>query len=48
MQSVVPGISPKEALKRPLNVAPAKAGAQVLWAFWIPAGAGMTTFPEFP
>jgi hypothetical protein len=31
-----------------LTVTPAKAGAQEFRRFWIPACAGMTSFPEFP
>ena len=42
------GLASGEMLKNPLTVALAKAGAQVLWALWIPAFAGMTSFSALP
>jgi hypothetical protein len=38
----------REVLKKPFIVTPAKAEAQGLRRFWIPAYAGMTVISEFP
>jgi hypothetical protein len=40
--------APEGVLKKPFIVTPAKAGAQVIRWFWMPACAGMTAFSVFP
>jgi hypothetical protein len=38
----------EDVLKKPAIVTPAKAGAQIIRWFWMPACAGMTIFSVFP